>query len=176
MLRATLLAVLLVSGCRHDIDRGAESPKPVGVIPLPPASGTPIGYLVDNASEMKLSDAQIVKLKELDTSLAAQDDEIDTQLRQIEKPQEEPPEEKGAPHHAKNMAPGKNTVSTKDSDKLHQMRKSNDHEALKKAYAVLDKDQQAAATRILQDHGVESPLVPLKPVRHDDKDGVPMEP
>ena len=30
------------------------------------------------------------------------------------------------------MAPGKNTVSTKDSEKLHQMRKSNDREALKK--------------------------------------------
>ena len=176
MLRAVLLAVLLVTGCRHDIDRGPESPKPVGAVPLPPASGTPIGYLVDNASQMKLTDEQVAKLKELDTSLAASDDEIDTQLRQIEKPEEEPPEEKGAPHHAKNMAPGKNTVATKDSEKLHAVRKNNDREALKKAYAVLDKDQQTEATRILQDHGVESPLAPVKHTKHDDSDGIPMEP
>jgi hypothetical protein len=176
MLRVTLFAVLLATGCRHDIDRGPENPKPVGVVPLPPASGTPIGYLVDNATQMKLTDEQLKKLKELDTSLAATDDEIDTQLRQIEKPEEEPPEEKGAPHHAKNMAPGKNTVTTKDSEKLHQMRKQNDREALRKAYAVLDPDQQAEATKILQDHGVESPLAPVKHTRHDDSDGVPMEP
>ena len=62
MLRAALLAVLLATGCRHDIDRGAENPKPVGVVPLPPASGTPIGYLVDNASQMKLSDEQFMDM------------------------------------------------------------------------------------------------------------------
>ena len=176
MLRATLLAFVVLTGCRHDIDRGPDNPKPVGAIPLPPASGTPIGYLVDDAASLKLTDAQVAKLKELDTSLAARDDEIDTQLRQIEKPEEEEPQEKGAPHKPRNMAPGKNLVTTKDSEKLHQMRKSNDREALIKAYAVLDKEQQDSATKILQEHGVEPPTAKPQPKRHDDSDGVPMEP
>ena len=177
VLRATVLSLLLISGCRHDIDRGPESPKPVGTIPLPPASGTPIGYLIDEAANLKLTDAQVAKLKELDTSLAARDDELDTQLRQIEKPEEEPPQEKGAPHKPRNMAPGKNTVTTADSEKLHQLRKTNDRDAMAKAYALLDKDQQANATKILQDHGVEPPTsAKPKPQKHDDKDGVPMEP
>ena len=175
VLRATFLSLFLLAACRHDIDRGPEGPKPVG-IPLPPASGTPIGYLIDDATNLKLNEAQVTKLKELDVSLAARDDEIDTQLRQIEKPEEEEPQEKGAPHKPRNMAPGKNTVTTPDSEKLHAMRKSNDREALIKAYALLDKDQQASATRILQDHGVDPPTAPIKPKKRDDKDGIPMEP
>ena len=181
MLRAALIATvfsLLIpsSACRHDIDGGPEHPKSTEAPPLPPASGTPIGYLLDERSELKLNEEQVGKLKELDTSLAARQDELDTQLRQIEKPQEEEPEEKGAPHHPKNMAPGKNTVSTADSEKLHQIRKTNDREALIKAYALLDKTQQEGATRILQDHGVEPPGAKVPPKKQDTSDGVPMEP
>lgn len=175
-MRALALALgLCAAGCHHD-DAPAPKLEPGEKLPLPPASGTPIGYLVDDATRLKLTDDQVVKLKELDTSLAARDDEIDTQLRQIEKPEEEEPQEKGAPHKPRNMAPGKNTVTTKDSEKLHQMRKSNDREALLKAYALLDKDQQDNATKILQDHGVEPPTAKPQPKKHDDSDGVPMEP
>jgi len=177
MLRAGLIALLLTSACRHDIDGGPEHPRPDQLAPLPPASGTPIGYLLDDRSTLKLSDEQVTKLQELDASLAAQQADIDTQLRQIEKPTEEEPQEKGAPRKPRNMAPGKNIVTTPEGDKLHQIRKQNDHEALIKAYAVLDKNQQDEATKILQDHGVEPPSAKKAPPKKPDAaDGVPMEP
>ena len=76
--------LVALGGCHHD-------PKPMHVKagdlpPLPPASGTPIGYLLDDSTDLKLNEDQVTKLKDLDASLAAQNSEIDTQLRQIEKP------------------------------------------------------------------------------------------
>ena len=37
------------------------------------------------------------------------------------------------------------------------MRDSNDRDAIKKAWTLLDKDQQATAAKILTDHDVEIP-------------------
>ena len=65
-------------GCSHDAKPAVEpDPNP----PLPPASGTPIGYLVDDAGELKLTDAQLGKLKAIDDDLAAKLAALDGQLR-----------------------------------------------------------------------------------------------
>src|SRR5581483_12448080 len=56
MLRATFVALLLLAGpaaCSHDADQAPAHPQEAPP-PLPPSSGTPIGYLLDNASSMSL--------------------------------------------------------------------------------------------------------------------------
>ena len=136
--------------------------NPADVPPLPPASGTPIGYLIDSASDLKLRDDQLAQLKDLDASLAAQDADIDVQIRQIERPEDEEtqtPQEVKA--HVKpqryNNAPGQSVKTTPDSQRLHAMRDQYDRAALGKAWTVLDKDQQASAKKILNDRGVQVP-------------------
>src|SRR5262249_54430625 len=65
-------------GCSHDPKPAVV--EPAGPPPLPPASGTPIGYLVDDAGELKLSDEQLTKLKAIDDELAAKLATLDAQL------------------------------------------------------------------------------------------------
>src|SRR5579862_9616528 len=78
------LALLVVAACSH---HDAPAPvEPAGTTPLPPASGTPIGYLIDDASELHLTDDQVTKLRDIDTSLAAELEVIDSQVRQANRP------------------------------------------------------------------------------------------
>jgi len=65
-------------GCSHDPKPAVV--EPAGPPPLPPASGTPIGYLVDDASELKLTDDQLARLKAIDEELAAKLGTLDAQL------------------------------------------------------------------------------------------------
>jgi hypothetical protein len=177
MLRASLLASLfasslVVAGCRHDTDPPPVHPQE-GEPPLPPSSGTPVGYLLDNATMLTLRDDQLIKLQEIDKSLAVQDDAIDTQLRLIEKPNEEPAE-KGQPPPRHNNAPGAQIRTTADAGKLHQARKTNDFEALQKAFAVLDPAQQVAARKLLEDRGITAPGSVIKPPQRSADDGTPL--
>src|SRR5262245_42347922 len=92
-----------------------SKPAPGEVPPLPPASGTAVGYLVDAAGELKLRDEQVTKLKDIDTSLAAENGQIDAQLRQIEKPvpaEEMSPQDQkaGVKPQRYNNAPGASTI------------------------------------------------------------------
>jgi len=175
MLRAILYAVLVLASCHHDTDPPPMRPKDGELPPLPPSSGTPVGYLVDNAGQLQLSDDQFAKLKDIDRSLSAKDDEIDTQLRLIEKPEEEPAAEKGAPPPRHNNAPGAQIRTTPDAAKLHSARKANDFDALLKAFAVLDPAQQTTARKLLEDRGVTAPGTTKAPKRTSD-DGTPLEP
>jgi hypothetical protein len=151
-----LFAFLLALAACHS-DAAPAHPKAGDLPPLPPASGTPVGYLLDSQSDLKLRDDQIKQLQEIDQSLAARDAEIDTQLRQVEKPEEEEPTPRGQKPHRHNLAPGAKGRPQGDAAKLHSMRDSNDRDALKKVWAILDKDQQERATKILTDHDVEVP-------------------
>ncbi len=185
MLRMMWLTLALstasLGACHHD-------PKPIQpkdgeLPPLPPASGTPIGYLLDNAGQLKLEPEQREKLQALDTSLSARNDAIETQLREIEKPEEEQeaPYKKGdPPHKPKNMAPGAQVVhTTQDSSKLHAAKNENNEDALKKAFALLDPGQQAAARKLLDDRGITAPgggASKQPPPQNEDNGGVPLEP
>src|SRR6266480_1366221 len=106
------IVLALIAGCHHD--SAPIHPKPGELPPLPPASGTPIGYLIDSATDLKLRDDQLKQLQDLDGSLAARDAEIDTELRQIERPTEEEPSptpqqrKAGMKQARRNMAPGSN--------------------------------------------------------------------
>lgn len=176
MLRATLCALLLLAGCRHDTDPPPMHPTESELPPLPPASGTLVGYLIDNTSQLQLRDDQLKQLKEIDTSLSAKDNEIDTQLRLIEKPEEDPETPRGAPPPRHNNAPGAQVRTTPDAGKLHDARKANGAEALEKAFALLDPAQQAAARKLLEDRGVTAPGSDTKQPKRTSDDGVPLEP
>ena len=83
VLVTTLGAVAALGGlglgpaCSHDAVPVVEpDPHP----PLPPASGTPIGYLVD-ATELQLADDQLTKLRAIDDDLAGKLAALDGQLR-----------------------------------------------------------------------------------------------
>src|SRR5262245_44960003 len=122
MLRASMLALLCtvligslaLAGCRHDTDPPPMHPQDGEPPPLPPSSGTPVGYLLDNATMLTLREDQLTKLQQIDKSLAVQDDAIDTQLRLIEKPDEEPAEN-GQPPPRHNNAPGAQIKTTPDA-------------------------------------------------------------
>ncbi len=150
-------------------------PSPGELPPLPPSTGTPVGYLVDNAAQLQLTDDQIKRLKDIDKSLSAKDDQIDTQLRLIEKPDEGPPGDKSSPPHRHNNAPGAEIHTTPDAAKLHNARNSNDFDALQQAFAVLDPGQQKTARALLEDRGVTAPgSTKLRPT-HTSDDGTPLE-
>lgn len=176
MSRVALLLALLVpllgSGCHREPK--PMTPKEGELPPLPPASGTAIGYLVDSAATLKLRDDQLAKLKDLDTSLAARNDQIDTQLRSMERPDVEPAE-KGQPPPRHNNAPGAQVVSTPAAQKLHKAKADNDREALAKAFAVLDPDQQETAKRLLDERGISTPGA-TTPTPRTDEPLTPVEP
>ena len=177
MLRRLVVLVALTAACHHEPKphHPAEGELP----PLPPASGTAVGYLVDASGELKLDETQLTKLKEIDASLAARNASIDTQLRQIERPTEEEPEpqQKGPdqrPHRPRNNAPGQNITTNADAAKLHDMHRANDRDALKRAFALLDDTQKKTATRILEERGVEVPGAAAKEPSAGTDDGTPM--
>ena len=173
MLRALLSALLILTACRHDNDQPTMRPQEGELPPLPPSSGTLVGYLVDNAAQLNLRDDQITKLKQIDQSLSAKDAEIDTQLRMIEKPADDPETAPGAPPVRHNNAPGAQIKTTADAAKLHDEHNTNDREALREAFALLDPPQQATARKLLEERGVQAPGGDTKPPQRDTSDGAP---
>lgn len=174
-MRLWFVLLLAVASCHPK----PTKPAPGEVPPLPPASGTAVGYLVDAASQLALRDDQLTKLKQIDSSLAAENGQIDAQLRQIEKPV---PEQELSPQQQKagettqryDNAPGKSTIQTNDSMKLRKLRDDNDRDALKKAFAILDPDQVTKAKQILADRGVEVPGEQKQEETRSEEDGQPM--
>jgi len=153
--------------------------EPGGPPPLPPASGSIIGYLIDAKRDLALRDDQLAKLEKLDSGLAARNGQIDAQLRMIEKPapaQELSPQQikAGEKTERYNNAPGASTMGTDDSLKLHKMREQNDQDAIKAAMAILDPDQQTTARRIFQDRGVNVPGEPKTAPATPSDSGAPL--
>jgi hypothetical protein len=176
MLRLLLIALIGLAGCTKEPK--VMTPREGELPPLPPASGTAIGYLVDGAKTLDLRAEQLTKLKEIDASLAARNDVIDTQLRVIEKPDVEHGE-KGKPTPRHNNAPGAQIKTTGDAGKLHAAKKANDKDALDRAFAVLDPGQQDKARKLLDDRGIAAPgskAPPKQPPPKSEEHGVPLEP
>jgi len=177
-MRFLLLLALaaFAGGCNRHKDEVIE---PGGPPPLPPASGTAVGYLVDAAADLQLSTEQLDKLKHIDDSLAAQNGSIEAQIRQIEQPV---PNEELSPQQMKagvkeqryDNAPGKSTVQTADSQRLHKIHGDNERDALKRAFALLDAKQLEKAKRILQDRGVDVPGETKQEAPTTSDDGTPL--
>jgi hypothetical protein len=175
-MRLWFVLLLLAVGACHP---SPSKPAPGEVPPLPPASGTAVGYLVDSAGELQLRDDQLKKLQAIDDSLAAENGQIDAQLRQIERPvpaEELSPQQQKAGVQAQryNNAPGASTIQTNDSVKLRKMREQNDRDAIKKAFAVLDAEQLPKAKKILADRGVDIPGEGKQEAPRSEEDGKPL--
>jgi hypothetical protein len=171
-----LIAVIVapVGACHHDKDPPPMHPKPGDLPPLPPSSGTPVGYLLDAATDLKLRDDQLTKLKEIDSSLAAQQAEIDTQLRAIEKPDKDLEKQEQQEHVRHNNAPGQGLKTNADAGRLHDAHDRNDQDALGRAFALLTPDQQVTARKLLEDRGIRSPGSKVEKRSHEDDAGEPL--
>lgn len=153
-----VLALALSGGCGPKPQSHGPAP---GEQPLPPASGTAIGYLIDNTGTLELTTEQGDKLKALDVQLAIRNEALDTQLREIETPEEQgPPDQHETEMKPQNWAPGGSPMkTTADAGKLHAARDANTKEALDKAWIVLGPKQQELAAKVLADRGIQSPKV-----------------
>lgn len=172
-LALALAALVALPACHHE-------PAPViageaDLPPLPPSSGTPVGYLLDARDQLALTADQVAKLKQIDSSLATRDAEIDTQLRELQ-PKEAPDQDKdhhGEDHEHHNNAPGANGPGSVNEAHLHDIRNRNDQDALRQAWALLDPTQQTKAAQILQDRGVPVPGQKAQQAQTSD-DGTPV--
>jgi hypothetical protein len=189
MLRQLAIAVALL-GCHHDSAPPIVAPDEVP--PLPPASGTPIGFLVDAATQLKLTDDQVTKLREIDSGLAAELEVIDSQLhdkgKAVGNGSNDPAPQQGrrgrhgggggGRHRGSGAGSGSGsaTASSGDLNRLADQRSADLKDALKRAFALLDPAQQAAAQKLLADHDVDvdRPKAP-EPEPGEDPD-VPGEP
>lgn len=175
VLLAALLGGLGVGlGCSHEA-------KPVVAPdehpPLPPAS--PLGYLVDDAGELKLSDDQLAKLRELDDALGAKLATYESELRNGEPvPQGDPTPPRGqlnggaiaqgsraqgsvgdVPFAGVQTGPpvaeSKTYVVRGETiTRIHRDRARDTRAAIQRAFALLSAAQQTIARRVLTEHGV----------------------
>jgi hypothetical protein len=191
-MRAVLgLALVAVLGCSHETRPAVQ---PDDHPPLPPASGTPIGYLIDDAGELSLRDDQLTQLKEIDTDLADRLAALDGQGRSSAPRSSDSTGQTrhrggrrggmggggagmggaggggmggagrggmgggrgrrsaqgaGAGSGSASASPGGGTAASVNE------RAADVHDALRRAFAVLDPHQKEIATRVLSDHGVD---------------------
>jgi hypothetical protein len=168
-------------GCSHEA-RPVVAPEEHA--PLPPASGSPIGHLVDDASELKLSGDQLARLRQIDDELGTKLAASETALRTGEPvPRDNRPD---APRGLGFFAGGGN--STVDGtgvplvqpvhggavgfpwdntqvreivipgptiDGIYRDRARDTRDAIRRALAVLDDAQRTIARRVLTEHGVD---------------------
>jgi len=171
--------------CSHPTPREPVDPviEPDEHPPLPPASGTPIGFLVDDAGELKLSDDQLSKLRAINDELATQlaVDEGDMKPEPVEPAKKDDNKGRGLGFRAGGAQEGfggytggfpnaPRTAGQQGTDdqggerhyvipaatvnKVYQARAKHTLAAIKRALVVLDGGQQTVAKRVLVDHGV----------------------
>lgn len=161
-------------GCSHDVKPAVQ---PDEHPPLPPASGTPIGYLVDDAGELKLSDDQLAKLKAIDEDLAARLEVLDGELRGSSPAQSSSNQTgmrrrgggrrgggrrgsmggAGAGSGSGSGARSRPTGGSSPGKLAHatEARATDVRAAIDQALAQLDVVQRVIAKRVLADHGVD---------------------
>jgi hypothetical protein len=164
------LGLLLAVGCGHDAKPAVQ---PDDHPPLPP--GTPIGYLIDGASELQLRDDQVAKLKEIDTDLAARLDVLDARQHGGHAPaagstgagaggrhrggRHGGGMRRGGAGGGSGSAAARPAASSADTaaaaNRKTEDRADDVRAAIEQAFAVLDPAQQPIAKRVLSDHGVD---------------------
>jgi hypothetical protein len=172
-------------GCSRPAPREPADPvvEPDEHPPLPPASGTPIGFLVDDAGTLTLSDDQLGKLRAINDELATQlaIDDGDMKPEPVQPAKKDDNKGRGLGFRAGGSQEGfggynggfpnaPRTAGQQGTDdqggsrqyvipaatvnKVYQARAKHTLAAIKRALVVLDAGQQKVARRVLVDHGV----------------------
>jgi len=168
-------------GCSRDAKPATQPAASDEPPPLPPASGTPIGYLIEDA-RLKLSDGQLAKLKEIDGDLAVKLSYLDSVLRNTGSGAAPPKEESSrggigfsasgerdgrnagaltVPDAAGNGAlsggprPGASEDNAAIRKRVPEVRAYDVRTAIAHALALLDPEQQKIARQVLEDRGVD---------------------
>jgi hypothetical protein len=180
VLWALLAGVGVGAGCSHEarpVVAPAEHP------PLPPASGSPIGHMVDDAAELALRDDQIARLQQIDDELGAKLAEHETEQRSWEPvgptrpdaprglgfragggaatvdqrglPMGSFPANGGATGFPDGEPPKQLVIRGETIERAHRDRDRDTRDAIRRALAVLDVAQRVIARRVLRDHGVD---------------------
>jgi hypothetical protein len=172
------IGLALSLGCSHEAKPAQPVVQPDEHPPLPPTSGTPIGHLIDDAGELKLSGDQVQKLQaisdELAGKLAADDSELRPEPVPVSPREDKPrglgfraggiarngengragafPGASGAGSPGGAAPPGSITSAT--ATQVYQQRAHHVRDAIQRALGSLDPAQQATARRVLTEHGV----------------------
>lgn len=162
LLFAVLLGTVACGGSKPTIIDPASQP------PLPPASGTPIGILLDDATRLHLRDDQLTALREIDSGLAARNDQLDSAMRPVEHVAHDPTTTSNQPMHGGRRAGGHRAgghaqggqppptgPDQASQAKAQDERAANTKDALTRAFAVLDPAQRIDAQKLLSEHGVD---------------------
>jgi len=161
-------------GCSHEAKPAVAPDEPPP--PLPPASGTTIGLLVDHASELALNDDQTTQLRAISDELATQLAVDDGALR-VDPNGPPPPEQTGRGFGVRTGVrtgarpaggasggaeafPSAPTGWTQDISgttvgAVQSQRAQHQREAIGRALALLDAGQKTSARRLLAEHGVD---------------------
>ena len=158
-----LLLALLIA-CSHDAKPAAQAQDPP---PLPAASGTPIGYLIDSATGLSLSDDQLTKLRAIDARLSAELDAIDKQTQHPQtssgdgqQAQNPMGRHRGGGHRHQRAGAGSGSNAPPMVDKDAGTRASGDRTAdvkaaIDEAFELFDDTQREQAHKVLSEHGVD---------------------
>lgn len=177
---ALLGGVAVGAGCSHEA-RPVVAPgeRP----PLPPASGSPIGHLVEDAAELGLRDDQLAELKKIDAELGAELAEHETEQRSWAPAGTSDPDAPrglgfragggtatvdqrghrmgdlpvngGATGFADGEPPKQLVIRGETIDRAQRDGVRDTRDAIRRALAVLDAAQRVIAQRVLRDHGVD---------------------
>jgi hypothetical protein len=171
--RALALTVLLIA-CHQESP--PAHPGPGDTPPLPPSSGTPIGYLLDDA-DLHLRDEQRTRLHDIDATLAAELEALETRERaarpaSASESQNDPPQNmgggrrggrggggaggrRGGRSRQASTGPTPNAAPKPDAGAVGQERAADVREAFHRAFSVLDPEQQRRAHQLLADHDID---------------------
>jgi hypothetical protein len=143
--------------------------------PLPPTSGTPIGHLIDGAGELKLNDDQIGKLKAISDELADRLAAGDARMRpDLAAASQGEKNQRGLGFHAAgaredgegSMSGGNETfpgatgsggqggqiiIPADVVNEVYRQRARDVRDAIRRALALLDAEQQVIARKLLID-------------------------
>jgi hypothetical protein len=180
---AVALVFALAASC-HSTQEPPPIYEPPTAPPLPPSSGTPVGYLVDGAGDLKLSETQLAKLQQIDSALATELDEIDTQMRGYGRSPSTPGAGRGGggggrrrggmmggsmngagggmgqPTGGAGAGSGSGSAAVPqlhaaDIGRLTEQRTAAVKDAMAQAMAVLDSVQRLIARKLLEERGVD---------------------
>lgn len=162
-MKTLLLGLLLAVGCSHE--EPAPKLEPGEKQPLPPSSGTPIGFLIDDAGDLSLTPDQLAQLQGIDLGLQARLESLDKAAPRQPQPQGQQQPPMGGRHgrggggrHRQMQQQPQQAGSGSGAPQIAQQsnaKRAEVKDAIEKALAILDVPQRVLARKVLSDHDVD---------------------